>query len=140
MSIHALVVDTGARRIVVDTCIGNDKERSIPAWSNLQTPFLADLAAAGYRARNDRHGAVHPPARRSRRLEHDAGRMASWVPTFPNARYLIGRSTSCDYWRTSTATTRNDGPVLRRSVRAGASTRGSSIWWRPTTGCATRYG
>ena len=31
MSIHALVVDTGERRIVVDTCIGNDKERAIPA-------------------------------------------------------------------------------------------------------------
>ena len=47
MSIHALVVDTGDRRIVVDTCIGNDKQRSIPNWSNLQTSFLADLAAAG---------------------------------------------------------------------------------------------
>ena len=27
MSIHALVVDTGERRILVYTCIGNDKER-----------------------------------------------------------------------------------------------------------------
>ena len=36
MSIHALVVDTGERRIIVDTCIGNDKERNIPNWSNLQ--------------------------------------------------------------------------------------------------------
>ena len=28
MSIHALIVDTGERRIIVDTCVGNDKERS----------------------------------------------------------------------------------------------------------------
>ena len=40
MSVHALVVDTGKRRIVVDTCIGNDKERNIPSWSHLQTRSL----------------------------------------------------------------------------------------------------
>ena len=39
MSIHALVIDTGDKRIIVDTCIGNDKQRNIPAWSNLQTSF-----------------------------------------------------------------------------------------------------
>src|SRR5208337_2684166 len=54
MSIHALVVETqrgetGGRRIIVDTCLGNDKEnRRIPTWNKLQTSFLADLAAAGY--------------------------------------------------------------------------------------------
>ena len=50
MSIHALVVETPSRRIVVDTCLGNDKEnRRIPTWNKLQTNFLADLAASGYR-------------------------------------------------------------------------------------------
>src|SRR5689334_7626653 len=49
MSIHALVVETPTRRIVVDTCLGNDKQgRRIPTWNNLQGPFLADLAAAGF--------------------------------------------------------------------------------------------
>src|ERR1700748_1732873 len=49
MSIHALVVETPSRRIVVDTGLGNDKEnRRIPTWNRLQTSFLADLAAAGY--------------------------------------------------------------------------------------------
>src|SRR5438067_3252668 len=49
MSIHALVIETPERRIVVDTCLGNDKEgRRIPTWNNLQGPFLSDLAAAGY--------------------------------------------------------------------------------------------
>src|SRR2546430_13855579 len=49
MSIHALVVETPSRRIVVDTCLGNDKEnRRIPTWNRLQTSFLADLAATGY--------------------------------------------------------------------------------------------
>ena len=38
MSVHALVVDTPSQRIIVDTCIGNDKSRSIPTWSHLQLP------------------------------------------------------------------------------------------------------
>ena len=96
MSIHALVVETPERRIIVDTCLGNDKQgRRIPGWNNLQGPFLADLAAAGLPARVDRHGAVHASACRSCRLEHDAGGRPEWdqdwVPTFPNARYLMGR-------------------------------------------------
>ena len=33
MSIHALLVETPDRRIIVDTCLGNDKEnRRIPTW------------------------------------------------------------------------------------------------------------
>ena len=49
MSIHALVVETPDRRIVVDTCLGNDKQgRRIPNWNDLHGPFLADLAAAGF--------------------------------------------------------------------------------------------
>ena len=48
MSIHALLVETPDRRIIVDTCLGNDKEnRRIPTWNRLQTSFRADLAAAG---------------------------------------------------------------------------------------------
>ena len=49
MSIHSFVVQTPTRRIVVDTCLGNDKQdRRIPAWNDLHGPFLADLAAAGF--------------------------------------------------------------------------------------------
>ena len=49
MSIHSFVVETPTRRIVVDTCLGNDKQnRRIPTWNDLHGPFLADLAAAGY--------------------------------------------------------------------------------------------
>src|ERR1700733_12768458 len=35
MSIHSFIVETPSRRIVVDTCLGNDKEnRRIPHWNN----------------------------------------------------------------------------------------------------------
>ena len=91
MSIHALVVETPNRRIVVDTCLGNDKEnRRIPTWNKLQTSFLADLAAAGYpREAIDTVVCTHL------HVDHVGWNTmlvdGRWVPTFPNARYLMGR-------------------------------------------------
>src|SRR5208282_217787 len=91
MSIHALVIETPSRRVIVDISLGNDKEnRRIPTWNKLQTSFLADLAAAGYpRETVDTVVCTHL------HVDHvgwntmlvDGG----WVPTFPNARYLMGR-------------------------------------------------
>jgi glyoxylase-like metal-dependent hydrolase (beta-lactamase superfamily II) len=91
MSIHALVVETPSRRIVVDTCLGNDKEnRRIPTWNRLQTSFLADLAAAGYaRETIDTVICTHL------HVDHVGWNTmlveGRWVPTFPKARYLMGR-------------------------------------------------
>jgi glyoxylase-like metal-dependent hydrolase (beta-lactamase superfamily II) len=91
MSIHALVVETPSRRIIVDTCLGNDKEnRRIPTWNRLQTSFLADLAAAGYpRETIDAVICTHL------HVDHVGWNTmlvdGRWVPTFPNARYLMGR-------------------------------------------------
>jgi glyoxylase-like metal-dependent hydrolase (beta-lactamase superfamily II) len=96
MSIHALVVETPSRKILVDTCIGNDKDRNIPAWSNLQTNFLGDLAAAGYpRDSIDTVLCTHL------HVDHVGWNTmlveGAWVPTFPKARYLMGK-TEFDYW------------------------------------------
>ena len=111
MSIHALVVDTGARRIVVDTCIGNDKDRDIPTWSHLQTSFLADLEAAGYpRESIDTVLCTHL------HVDHVGWNTmlvaGEWVPTFPNARYLVGE-TEWRYWDERTTSAQ----VLADSVR-----------------------
>jgi glyoxylase-like metal-dependent hydrolase (beta-lactamase superfamily II) len=91
MSIHALVVETPSRRIIVDTCLGNDKEhRRIPTWNKLQTSFLADLAASGYaRETIDTVVCTHLHVDHVRWNAMLAG--GRWVPTFPNARYLMGR-------------------------------------------------
>ena len=98
MSIHALVVETPERRIIVDTCLGNDKQnRRIPTWNNLQGPFLADLAAAGYpRESIDTVLCTHL------HVDHVGWNTilvdGKWVPTFPRARYLMGR-VEFDHWR-----------------------------------------
>jgi glyoxylase-like metal-dependent hydrolase (beta-lactamase superfamily II) len=93
MSIHALVVETPTRRIIVDTCLGNDKERHIPSWNKLQGPFLADLAAAGYpRESIDTVLCTHL------HVDHVGWKTmlvdGKWLPTFPKARYLMGRAES----------------------------------------------
>jgi glyoxylase-like metal-dependent hydrolase (beta-lactamase superfamily II) len=89
-SIHAFVIETRDRRIIVDTCIGNDKARRMPRWNMLQTAFLSDLAAAGYPAeRIDTVLCTHL------HVDHVGWNTrlvgGRWVPTFPNARYLFGR-------------------------------------------------
>jgi glyoxylase-like metal-dependent hydrolase (beta-lactamase superfamily II) len=96
MSIHALAIETPERRIVVDTCLGNDKEgRRIPTWNNLQGPFLADLAAAGYpRESIDTVLCTHLHVDHvgwNTMLADGTNGTKTWVPTFPNARYLMGR-------------------------------------------------
>src|SRR5262245_35021496 len=49
-SIHAFVVESSGKRIIVDTCVGNDKPRRRGLWNKLTGNFLAKLAAAGYPA------------------------------------------------------------------------------------------
>ncbi|MGE5271676.1 MAG: MBL fold metallo-hydrolase, partial [Thiohalocapsa sp.] len=98
MSIHALVVETPGRRIIVDTCLGNDKQgRRIPTWNNLQGPFLADLAAAGFpRESIDTVLCTHL------HVDHVGWNTmlvdGKWRPTFEKARYLMGR-VEYEHWR-----------------------------------------
>ncbi|HCD27613.1 MAG TPA: MBL fold metallo-hydrolase [Gammaproteobacteria bacterium] len=113
MSIHGLVVDTGTRRILVDTCVGNDKERSVPNWTNLQTTFLQDLAAAGYpRESIDTVLCTHL------HVDHVGWNTmlvdGKWEPTFTNARYLIAE----EEWTHWDSVDGDDfGPVIEDSVR-----------------------
>lgn len=83
MSIHAFIVQTPTRRIIVDTCLGNAKQnRRIPHWNDRDGPFLADLAAAGFPAESIdtvlcTHLHVDHVGWNTMRVD---GR---WVPTFP---------------------------------------------------------
>ncbi|MFI4936619.1 MAG: MBL fold metallo-hydrolase [Caulobacterales bacterium] len=90
VSIHALLVEAPGLRLVVDTCIGNDRPRGITGKRPLSTPFLEHLAEAGW----SREG-VDAVVCTHLHVDHvgwntmlEAGK---WVPTFPKARYLLGR-------------------------------------------------
>lgn len=140
MSVHALVVESQGRRILVDTCLGNDKERPIPDWNLRKGPFLQDLDKAGFpRESIDTVVCTHL------HVDHvgwntmlEDGR---WVPTFPRARYLIGAK-EWEYWKEQPD---DMGPVMDDSVRpivdAGLADLVESdhrlndeVWLEPTPG------
>jgi glyoxylase-like metal-dependent hydrolase (beta-lactamase superfamily II) len=115
MSVHALVIVTPKRRIVVDTCIGNDKQREIPAWSHLQTRFLDDMEAAGFgRETIDTVLCTHL------HVDHVGWNTmlvdGEWRPTFPNARYLMGRR-EFEYWRDEADAAAGDPMIFADSVK-----------------------
>jgi glyoxylase-like metal-dependent hydrolase (beta-lactamase superfamily II) len=87
-SIFSLLVESQGRRIVVDTCLGNDKPRIVPQWNRRQGRFLEEIAAAGFARETVDHVActhLHPDHVGWNTMLVD-GR---WVPTFPNARYAF---------------------------------------------------
>jgi glyoxylase-like metal-dependent hydrolase (beta-lactamase superfamily II) len=97
MIVQALLVESRGRKIIVDTCIGNDKVRPIPDWNRMNNPFLADLAMAGFpREEVDLVVCTHL------HVDHVGWNTMlvddHWVPTFPNARYVVARP-EWDYWR-----------------------------------------
>jgi glyoxylase-like metal-dependent hydrolase (beta-lactamase superfamily II) len=98
MSIHALVVETPSRRIVVDTGLGNDKQgRSIPTWNDRHGPFLHELTAAGFPPDSiDTVLCTHLHVDHVGWNTRLAG--GQWVPTFGRARYLFG-AREYAYWR-----------------------------------------
>jgi glyoxylase-like metal-dependent hydrolase (beta-lactamase superfamily II) len=98
MSIHALVVETPTRRIVVDTGLGNDKQgRNIPTWNDRKGPFLDDLSAAGFPP-----DSIDTVLCTHLHVDHVGWNTrlvgGRWVPTFAKARYVFGKDEYA-YWR-----------------------------------------
>ncbi len=97
-SVHALVIETKNQLIVVDTCVGNEKERMpYKNWHHLQTRFLADFTSAGFDP-----AAVDCVLCTHLHVDHVGWNTmlvdGKWVPTFPNARYLIAKD-EYDYFK-----------------------------------------
>lgn len=111
MTIRALVVEDEGRRIVVDTCLGNDKQRPVESWSMRSGPFLDDLTAAGFAPDTIdtvlcTHLHVDHVGWNTRLVD---GR---WQPTFRNARYLFAEA-EWAHWRHEP---QEYGPVIQDSV------------------------
>jgi glyoxylase-like metal-dependent hydrolase (beta-lactamase superfamily II) len=97
LAVQAFVLEVRDQKIVIDTCVGNDRERELPQCANMQTAFLEDFKAAG----------IDPDSVTTVLCTHlhfdHCGwntrlKNGKWVPTFPNARYLFGRK-EWAYWQ-----------------------------------------
>ncbi|OIK25446.1 MBL fold metallo-hydrolase [Streptomyces malaysiense] len=90
----AFVVD--GLRVLVDTGIGNDKERANPAWHGLRTGYLERLTAAGFPPE-----AVDLVVLTHLHADHVGWNtrqiQGAWVPTFPAARYVTARAER-EFW------------------------------------------
>lgn len=90
LSVHALAVEAPGLKLVVDTCIGNDKARSMLRGQALQTPFLEHMKEIGF-GRDQVNTVVCTHLHVDHVGWNTMRENGKWVPTFPKARYLIGR-------------------------------------------------
>ena len=109
---QSYIVRTPRHVVLVDSCIGNDKERTArPLWHQKKDDaWMRGLAALGLTVNDIDIVHVHAISTSimsagTRRLEN--GR---WVPTFPKARYLFSKK-ELDFWLAENAKT----PICRRS-------------------------
>ena len=112
-SIHAFVIESQGTVIVVDTCVGNDKQRDIKAWNMRKGKFLEDMMEAGFpreRVTNVLCTHLHVDHVGWNTMLKDG----KWIPTFPNARYLFGRK-EYEYW--SKAGDERDRTIQHDSIR-----------------------
>jgi glyoxylase-like metal-dependent hydrolase (beta-lactamase superfamily II) len=86
--VQALVVQAGGRTIVVDTCIGNDKQRDVKAWNQLDLPFLERFREAGFDPLT-----VDAVVCTHLHVDHVGWNTTlvdgAWRPTFPESRYVF---------------------------------------------------
>jgi glyoxylase-like metal-dependent hydrolase (beta-lactamase superfamily II) len=86
--VQALVISSGGRTVVVDTCVGNDKERDLAAWNRLQVPFLERFREAGFDPL-----AVDAVVCTHLHTDHVGWNTmlvdGEWRPTFPESRYVF---------------------------------------------------
>jgi glyoxylase-like metal-dependent hydrolase (beta-lactamase superfamily II) len=114
LSIHGLVIDTGERRMLVDTCIGEHQMAALPP---ADSPFLDRLADAGYGVDDiDTVICTHL------HFDHVGWNTrlvdGEWVVTFPRARYLFARS-EWEHWSVTEHEYVNVIDTVRPVIKAG---------------------
>jgi glyoxylase-like metal-dependent hydrolase (beta-lactamase superfamily II) len=103
LSLHGWVVRTGRHTVLIEACGGNHKERpEYPRVHQLNTPWLERLRAADVDpAEIDYAFCSHL------HVDHIGWftelRDGRWVPTFPNAKYLMAKR-EYDNWNPATRT------------------------------------
>ncbi|MCC6717623.1 MAG: MBL fold metallo-hydrolase [Acetobacteraceae bacterium] len=97
VTIQAWLVHAGGNVILIDTGVGNFKTRAAPRMNNLNTLFLPWLEAAGAGPEQVTH-VVHTHLHTDHVGNNTVLQDGRWVPTFPNARYLMPKP-EFDHWK-----------------------------------------
>lgn len=144
VAIQTWVIDVDGLRVLVDTGVGNGRERPIAVLNNLDTGFLDALAAAGVSPES-----VDVVLNTHLHTDHVGWNTTAsgqgWVPTFPNARYLLPEAdfryfgpegAGCDaaarvVFDDSVAPVYDAGQV---ELFGGGYQLSQSVWLRPAAG------
>ncbi len=117
MPVHSWLLQVGGKNVLIDSCIGNDRDRPLVSeMHRLNTRYLDRLHAAGLRPEDIdyvlcSHLHVDHVGWNTQLVD---GR---WVPTFPNARYIFNRT---EYEATKEAAASDAVPQFIRNVFADA--------------------
>lgn len=140
-AIQTFIVDSQGRRIMVDTCLGNDKNLPRRRWAHRKGPFLQDLAAAGFNRESiDVVLCTHLHVDHVGWNTMQSG--GKWVPTFPQAHYLFGRL-EWEHWNQTqeswirTVLQESVQPILDAGLQILVETNHrltSEVWLEPTPG------
>ena len=101
MSLHAIsqsfFVKVNNRLLVLDTCIGNEKDiQEMAGWNNMNLPYLQAMEEAGidrFKVTDVLCSHLHVDHVGWNTYKKDG----KWLPTFPNAKYHFAQS-EYDYW------------------------------------------
>ncbi|SPH20117.1 N-acyl homoserine lactonase [Ascidiaceihabitans donghaensis] len=138
LPVQGFLLKTPDHVVLVDGCVGNDKTAALPAWNKRQDGrFMAALTAAGVTpAQVDFVLCTHLHTDHvGWNTQLQDGR---WVPTFPNAKYLMPSADEAVFRATASDTfTESVLPVIEAGqaelVQAG-HTLGDYITLMPTPG------
>lgn len=104
---QVMIVETPEALVMVDTCIGNDKERpGFDGFHQQQSSFLQDLGDMGYAAQDfDYILCTHM------HVDHVGWNTqlvdGAWVPTFANAQYIVAAK-EMTFWSENMEATKGD--------------------------------
>lgn len=103
IAVQSFVIRMDGLTILVDTCVGDHKQRERPMFNDAAWNWLAKLESAGIRPQD-----VDMVVCSHLHVDHVGWntrlRNGRWVPTFPNARYLMS-ATELAYWRSDAGRT-----------------------------------
>jgi glyoxylase-like metal-dependent hydrolase (beta-lactamase superfamily II) len=139
--IQTFVIESQGQRVIVDTCVGNDKRFRLKHWNDRSGPYLEDLTESGFPTDSiDTVLCTHLHA------DHVGWNTVltdgKWTPTFPGADYLFGR-VEWDHFKDLDEEQANDvreqsvQPIVDANLHTLVETNHKitdEVWLEPTPG------